>query len=326
MSIVINKLNLKKYLSVVLDLEKNKIILYKLILNVKEDITTQKRNIPIEPKKFIAGAISKPVMDTPIDKLKRFLLSVLLSSIPIGIVFLVWWIVKIYSGNEFTIIAIILSALSLMICITCSFFAESNAAKIEAYKKSVNDQDIKVSEYERQMKTFKHNKGTALITINSMQNNLDLLNKQYRETSDSLSKFYSLGIIYKDYRNLDAVASFFQYLDSGRCTQLEGHEGAYNLYEEERRLNIIITGIDWIISNQRQIMNQLEQIRENQTALYDAICEVNETVNRLGQKVDHQTELNIKHNKIMEYNSRLAADRIHEHSTYIFYRDLLSGR
>ena len=37
---------------------------------------------------------------------------------------------------------------------------------------------------------------------------------------------------------------FDEYLQSGRCYTLEGHEGAYNLYEEEKFKEIILTKLD----------------------------------------------------------------------------------
>lgn len=84
----------------------------------------------------------------------------------------------------------------------------------------------------------------------------------------TLEQLYSSDIIFSKYRNLVAVSQFYEYFMSGRCTTLEGHEGAYNLYENEARQNIIITKLD-------RVINLLEEIRDTQYQLLEAISESN---------------------------------------------------
>lgn len=82
-----------------------------------------------------------------------------------------------------------------------------------------------------------------------------------------LIDFYSKNIIYPKYRNLPAIASFYEYFESGRCDSLEGNYGAYNIYEDEKRKDMIISQISEIIQN-------LEAIKENQYQLYQRIEDV----------------------------------------------------
>ena len=44
---------------------------------------------------------------------------------------------------------------------------------------------------------------------------------------------------------------------SGRCVVFEGHEGAYNIYENEIRLNVVIQKLD-------DVIQKLDQIQDNQ--------------------------------------------------------------
>ena len=69
-----------------------------------------------------------------------------------------------------------------------------------------------------------------------------------------------------------AVTTINEYLESGRCFELECPNGAYNLYETELRQNIIIGQLSTIISS-------LEQIRNNQFSLYQELVKANTTVN-----------------------------------------------
>lgn len=84
----------------------------------------------------------------------------------------------------------------------------------------------------------------------------------------ALISLYEEGIIYSKYRNLVAVSTIYEYLASGRCDQLEGPNGAYNLYEMELRQNIVIGQLSTITEH-------LEQIKENQYTLYYEIQNAN---------------------------------------------------
>ena len=70
------------------------------------------------------------------------------------------------------------------------------------------------------------------------------------------------------------VSSIYEYLCAGRCTTLEGHEGAYNILELEIRLDRIITQLDRVIEN-------LEAIRANQYTLYSCLKESNRKMDML---------------------------------------------
>lgn len=116
------------------------------------------------------------------------------------------------------------------------------------------------------------------------------------DTQKVLNTYYGKGIIFPKYRNLVAVSSFYEYLSSGRCTNLEGHEGAYNLFENELRLNIILVKLD-------DIIERLDDIRSNQYALYAAISKSNKNINHLRRSLS-----NMQNNmELTAYNGRITA-------------------
>ena len=114
------------------------------------------------------------------------------------------------------------------------------------------------------------------ITIYDQETNTTLNRLAETETTlkASLYTLYSQNVIYAKYRNFVAVATLFEYIDSGRCFQLEGPNGAYNLYEGELRSDVIISSLNNIISN-------LEAIRNNQYTLYQSIENANATTREL---------------------------------------------
>lgn len=89
-----------------------------------------------------------------------------------------------------------------------------------------------------------------------------------RKTIETQKKLYSYGVIYGKYRNYVAISSFCDYLISGRCSTLAGSDGAYNIYEQEARADIVISKLDSIILS-------LDQIQQNQYFIYNELQTAN---------------------------------------------------
>lgn len=118
-------------------------------------------------------------------------------------------------------------------------------------------------------------------------------------TQQTLQQFYSVGIIYPKYRNFVAVSTFYEYLASGRCTTLEGHEGAYNIYEQEIRMNTIISKLDDVLAH-------LDRIEGNQYMLASAIREGNRRADQIYEtlrNVESNTALSAYYNSITATNT-----------------------
>ena len=120
------------------------------------------------------------------------------------------------------------------------------------------------------------------------------------ETRNLLNHYYQAGPIFPKYHNnMIAMCSFYEYFLSGRCKEFTGHEGAYNLFENELRLNVIIGKLDVIIK-------KLDQIRTAQHMLYLAISESNKKLDRLINESARQSrlmEFNAEQNAITAYNT-----------------------
>lgn len=139
--------------------------------------------------------------------------------------------------------------------------------------------------------------------VDILQKELSSLVQLYRETSEVLNLYYDKNIIFPKYRNFVAIASFYEYFCTKRCNSLEGHEGAYNKFEEEIRQNIIIAKLDEVIS-------RLETIENNQYMLYSAIRESNRKVDQLYGEISQSVERldQIENNtSIIAYNSTITA-------------------
>lgn len=85
-----------------------------------------------------------------------------------------------------------------------------------------------------------------------------------------LRQLYSQNVLHPNYQHWVAAATIYEYLDVGRCYELKGPDGAYNLYEKELIAKKILASLDAINTNigiqgnrisnsQMYIRNQLQE-------------------------------------------------------------------
>lgn len=96
----------------------------------------------------------------------------------------------------------------------------------------------------------------------------------YKQTDALLNKLYSINVIGEKYRNLVAVSSFYEYLKYERCSSLTGVNGAYNKFEDELYKRQIISKLE-------EIIKKLDEIKDNQFMLYNAIKESQQQTRQL---------------------------------------------
>lgn len=172
---------------------------------------------------------------------------------------------------------------------------KSEQAQYDArYDAEIDSDDARVAEENKQK--------ARLIVLR------DKLMKQHQKTLDTLQQYYDIGLIYPKYHNINAMCSFYEYYMSGRCSQLTGHEGAYNIYESELRANLILAKLDDILAN-------LEQIKGNQYMLYSAITEGNRKIDNLIAESERQTQLasfTAEQSAIAAYNTAEAKNELNQ--------------
>ncbi len=226
----------------------------------------------------------------------------------------IWLISKIFGGTA-TFLPFLLWGIIIGLVLTLGITIYL-AISFEAYV--VKSAPAKINEYSKRMQEV-----TALLEgkRNSLETSIPAAileaENHYQQSLDSLNAYYDAGIIYPKYRGIVPITTIYEYIASGRCTALEGHEGAYNLYESELRMNLIIGKLD-------DISSKLDQIADNQRLLVQEIRESNQKIDRLSQSV--YSSLN-KLDEI-ENNTELSAyyDRINASNTsYIAWLHLLNS-
>lgn len=117
------------------------------------------------------------------------------------------------------------------------------------------------------------------VAKNLIQNEIDEATDLLQRLIHTKTAYYNTNIVFQKYQNMVALTTFYEYLLSGRCSKLEGADGAYNIYEQEIRADRIIAKLD-------DILKALENIQQNQYMLYSIMRDVNENLRNLNRTTD----------------------------------------
>ncbi|MBD5148826.1 MAG: hypothetical protein HDT18_00265 [Oscillibacter sp.] len=143
----------------------------------------------------------------------------------------------------------------------CEKIQQSNQAAMCEYQK-------KLDAYHSAIAEDRHRVTVENIKKDVLEAELFQMRTQNAESKAVLLKIYSKNIIFPKYRTMVMVCSLYEYVCSGRCDTLEGHEGAYNILEMEIRLDKIVTQLDRVIL-------MLGKIQQSQYMIYSAIQSAN---------------------------------------------------
>lgn len=182
---------------------------------------------------------------------------------------------------------------------------EEYLKKIEILKEKLDNESYNIKENNEMGKKFPEKIKYDLIDRETNEA-IVILKKAVTLRSD----LYSFNIVFEKYRDVVSIATFYEYLSSGRCQELAGADGAYNLYENEIRMNTVISQLSRVIES-------LEQIKDNQFTIYSALQKMNNQLSTLNNTLDkallsiskiEKATTNIEQNsKIIAYNTERTA-------------------
>lgn len=167
-------------------------------------------------------------------------------------------------------------------------------------------------QYEELISNIERQKEAIRQALPILNNDYEILERQYQETRSLLAKYYDLNIIYPKYRGIVPIAMFVQYLESGIVYRLQGPDGAYSRYEDELFRQLIINKLDIIIS-------RLDEIRATQYELVNALERSNQQISELSNRADIANQ----HLAVQSYNSIQTNEAVKALKDYTIFRDLL---
>ncbi len=199
------------------------------------------------------------------------------------------------------------------------------------YQKELENKHVKRSLFKKTFDTAVYNNGTMLFNCivdyytNHYNNDIekkrtilqplcDKIKKEYSEqilvtisnSEKLLTQLYAQDIIHPKYRNFLAIAQIYEYFDTGRCIELVGANGAYNLYEQELRQNTIIDRLDVIVS-------QLQMLNRTMAYVASAISESNSILRNISstlRSIETNTALTAYSSQCIAHNTRIASQYV----------------
>ena len=170
---------------------------------------------------------------------------------------------------------------AILIGIAIFLFWKSYKLDKEIMNKAVDSYEAEVKKIEEKNQHISSQYNEDMdIWENSNESAHAYFEKPLKETQAVLDKLYSVNVIYPKYRNLPALTCIYEYLVTGRCDELAGPHGAYNLYEDEVRQNMVISQLNAIMEN-------LEQIKGNQYLLYEQLTKIR----RENEEITHELRM-----------------------------------
>lgn len=157
--------------------------------------------------------------------------------------------------------------------------------------KSSKDRAAANEEYQHALALNEMVKDDAAVTVKrnavvlkSIDKEISSLTAARAKTAANLKQFYSIGILPPDYRNIYAVSSIYGYFTDGRTQSLgfnpkTGDQGAFNIYQNERRL-------DKIIYNTEEIIRRLDEVIHTQRELAQGLSRVNKSISSMNASMD----------------------------------------
>lgn len=256
-----NKKNLEEYLKIVVDLEKNIYLEKQLELELKN----RKKLLCCAKNHIEEPSIPKMAIIESNHNLSCILSLLLILGGIIGWNFFhlnFWW----HNFLGFVGCAgLLFSCGMILVGIFFAWITWQESLVIEDKK----SESFRVwQEYENKkkenQKQIEHNR----IKEAYLDNAIAKIKKKLQDSQNRLQTIYSYGIVFPKYQNFAMMSSIYEYIFSGRCSTLEGRDGAYNILELELRLDKIIWKMD-------EIVQKIDQIKNNQYLIYESIQEVN---------------------------------------------------
>lgn len=126
------------------------------------------------------------------------------------------------------------------------------------------------------------------------------LKKSIAESESVLQKLYDMNVLYPKYQTFTAASTILEYFETGRCTELTGPDGAYNLYESELRQNLIIMKLD-------EVIHKLDELKSTMYMCCRAIENTSKQLRSLQRELETLNNTASKQLEVQQQSLRLNA-------------------
>ncbi len=189
----------------------------------------------------------------------------------------------------FIFIAFMYFCLSLFIGPICLYQHYKNKKTYKRLKNKTqyNSSDLKVRKRNALLEESKQTSASLsniLREENTVAKKQNEISIELQKAKRKLDEIYSLNALPIKYRNFNAVATLYEYLDTGRCNIVQGHGGIYDTYETERisleqlaQMVMMNQTLNRIEDNQRYICNELRIANQTLSNINSSIKNIEKT-------------------------------------------------
>lgn len=103
----------------------------------------------------------------------------------------------------------------------------------------------------------------------------------------ALTGLYAKDIIHPKYQNFIAISQLYDYINIGRCSELNGADGAYNLFDQEKNNGLLISELD--IS-----LFKLEKYESTMYTLVDLLRKNDKITSKIFTEINHDSNNTLK--------------------------------
>lgn len=322
-----------EYLQIVLSAEERCMFFEELIdkTNRLKQTTLQEIKTTKEST-FEERTFSEPKNPEPEGVVFHFLLSIIFGAFfGVGLSWIPWGVMYLLDKNpsyiHYTVV------ISVFMAIVIFFGTKAPEAKKQEYRKALAQYERDVAAQRRLEEEFPRNKEQKISHLAQIVKNCDenllLYKEKVRIAYEDRQALYSINILFSTYQNATACSYFLQYFLAGRCVTLRGTQGAYNLFEVEKRLDKMIDSLERMIDKLDAINNSINSmalsISSRLENIFDCMKQQNDTISKLKKEIN--TNMDVlgskldSDNRLLEDINKIEKLRLEETRRYQDYNE-----
>ncbi len=214
----------------------------------------------------------------------------MLSTVPKLLFFSFIFPIKLFGNTDaLSIISGIIASIILLLLINLILEFIHKRIVSSMLKKEFNSNRFRHNRMREQSETL-YAKNQNLVKAYNVQ--LSAVSDEIFQTKKLRNEFYSEKILPEKYRNLAAVSTMYEWLDTKRCTEIYGHGGLFDTYEYDLQIGTVINNLQEInakmnivIQNQKILIKEVRRGNEIASEILGHVKSIESTQERIASDV-----------------------------------------
>lgn len=200
---------------------------------------------------------------------------------------------------NFVLLGLFVGFIASIIGPICLFVYSRNKKKAKQYEKEAKGQRVFNHSMVLENEVDRYQKEISANSIEEkhLTERQSEISSALNKARNNLNQLYAENILPAKYRSFNAVATMYEYLETGRCNAIQGHGGIYDTYEKDLQMGLVIRNLE-------NINASLSRIEANQHFLYNELRQANSTLRTINSSLNDIKRTNAQ----IAYNSQISAE------------------